>query len=55
MTDSVQDENEYEDLLGLWSDLESGISILLGSPQSVQEFEQRVWQYDRWMQQTDRS
>lgn len=47
---SVQDENEYEDLLGLWSDLESGLGILLGSPLSVQEFEQRVWQYDRWMQ-----
>jgi HD-GYP domain-containing protein (c-di-GMP phosphodiesterase class II) len=47
---SVQDENEYEDLLGLWSDLESGLGILLSSPLSVQEFEQRVWQYDRWMQ-----
>jgi hypothetical protein len=47
---SVQDENEYEDLLSLWSDLESGLGILLGSPLSVQEFEQRVWQYDRWMQ-----
>ncbi|GAB3497762.1 hypothetical protein GCM10027399_22100 [Curvibacter fontanus] len=46
----VQNENEYEDLLGLWSDLESGLGILLGSPLSVQEFEQRVWQYDRWMQ-----
>ncbi|MDE2618093.1 MAG: phosphodiesterase [Burkholderiales bacterium] len=47
---TVQNENEYEDLLGLWSDLESGLGILLGSPLSVQEFEQRVWQYDRWMQ-----
>lgn len=47
---SVQDENEYEDLLSLWSDLESGLGILLSSPLSVQEFEQRVWQYDRWMQ-----
>lgn len=47
---TVQDENEYEDLLGLWSDLEAGLGILLGSPLSVQEFEQRVWQYDRWMQ-----
>ncbi|MCA3237453.1 MAG: HD-GYP domain-containing protein [Curvibacter sp.] len=47
---SVQDENEYEDLLGLWSDLESGLGILLGNSLSVQEFEQRVWQYDRWMQ-----
>jgi len=47
---TVQNESEYEDLLGLWSDLESGLGIMLGSPLSVQEFEQRVWQYDRWMQ-----
>jgi HD-GYP domain-containing protein (c-di-GMP phosphodiesterase class II) len=47
---SVQDETEYEDLLGLWSDLEAGLGVLLSSPQSVQEFEQRIWQYDRWMQ-----
>lgn len=47
---SVQDQTEYEDLLGLWSDLEAGLGILLGSPASIQEFEQRVWQYDRWMQ-----
>ena len=47
---SVQNENEYEDLLGLWSDLESGLGIILSSPDSIQEFEQRVRQYDRWMQ-----
>lgn len=47
---TVQNESEYEDLLGLWSDLESGLGIMLGNPLSVQEFEQRVWQYDRWMQ-----
>lgn len=46
---SVQNENEYEDLLSLWSDLESGLGIILSSPGSIQEFEQRVWQYDRWM------
>lgn len=46
---TVQNENEYEDLLGLWSDLESGLGIILGAPGSIQEFEQRVWQYDRWM------
>ena len=46
---TVQTENEYEDLLGLWADLESGLGIILGSPASVQEFEPRVWQYDRWM------
>jgi hypothetical protein len=45
----VQTENEYEDLLSLWSDLEAGLGIILGSPASIQEFEQRVWQYDRWM------
>lgn len=48
-TVTVHSENEYEDLLGLWSDLESGLGIILGSPNSIQEFEQRVWQYDRWM------
>ena len=47
---AVQTEIEYEDLLSLWSDLESGIGIILASPASIQEFEQRVWQYDRWMQ-----
>lgn len=46
---TVQTENEYEDLLGLWADLESGLGIILGSPASVQEFGARVWQYDRWM------
>jgi HD-GYP domain-containing protein (c-di-GMP phosphodiesterase class II) len=47
---TVQNENEYEDLLGLWSDLESGLGVLLGSPTSIQEFEKRIRQYDRWMQ-----
>ena len=50
MTVNVDSETEYEDLLGLWSDLEAGLGIVLGSSASVQEFEQRVWQYDRWMQ-----
>ncbi|WP_210545071.1 HD-GYP domain-containing protein [Rhodoferax sp. PAMC 29310] len=45
----MHNENQYEELLGLWSDLESGLGIILGSPASIQEFEQRVWQYDRWM------
>lgn len=43
-------EEEYEDLLGLWADLEAGLGIILASPASIQEFEKRVWQYDRWMQ-----
>lgn len=50
MTQSVESETEYEDLLGLWSDLEAGLGIILGSSASVQEFQARVWQYDRWMQ-----
>ena len=47
---SIQSENEYEDLLALWSDLESGLGVILGSPNSTQEFAHRVMQYDRWMQ-----
>ena len=46
---TLQNENDYQDLLSLWSDLESGLGIILNSPDSIQEFEQRVWQYDRWM------
>ncbi len=47
---SVQNENEYEDLLSLWSDLEAGLGMILANPGSVQEFSRRVLQYDRWMQ-----
>ncbi len=46
---ALQNEDEYQDLLSLWSDLESGLGIILNSPDSIQEFEQRVWQYDRWL------
>jgi HD-GYP domain-containing protein (c-di-GMP phosphodiesterase class II) len=46
----VKTEDEYEDLLGLWSDLESGLGVILGHPGNVQEFEARLRQYDRWMQ-----
>jgi hypothetical protein len=46
----LKSEDEYEDLLGLWSDLEAGLGIVLSHPRSVQQFEARVQQYDRWMQ-----
>lgn len=46
----VKDENEYEDLLAEWSDLESGLGIILSSPTATQEFVHRALQYDRWMQ-----
>ena len=45
-----QNENEYEDLLAEWSDLESGLGIILSSPEASQEFAPRALQYDRWMQ-----
>ena len=44
------DDDSYEDLLSLWSDLEAGLAVLLGSPFEVQEFAQKVSQYERWMQ-----
>ena len=43
-------EHGSEDLLSLWSDLEAGLSIILTRPQNVQDFPQKVLQYDRWMQ-----
>lgn len=45
----AQDE-EYEDLLSLWSDLESAMSVLLARPQQVQDFSAKVRQFDRWLQ-----
>lgn len=50
MRAAVNSEDEYEDLLGQWSDLESGLAVLLLHPDSAQEFEARIYQYDRWMQ-----
>lgn len=47
---AVQDQVEYEELLSHWSDLESGLGIILTSPDSTQQFAHRVRQYDRWMQ-----
>lgn len=43
-------EAEYDDLLGLWSELEAGLSTLLLRPRQVAEFPRKVRQYDRWMQ-----
>ncbi len=45
----LPDENTSEDLLGLWSDLEAGLSMVLAEPRKVQEFALKVRQYDRWM------
>jgi len=43
-------DDEYEDLLGLWSDLESALSVLLARPLQVQDFTAKVRQCDRWLQ-----
>ena len=43
-------EGEYEDLFGLWSDLESGLSVLLSRPLQVQDFAAKVGQLDTWLQ-----
>ena len=42
MAEMVTSENDYEDLLGQWSDLESGLGIILSSPDSTQEFAHRA-------------
>ena len=44
-------DEEYEDLLGLWGDLESGLSVLLARPQHVQDFSAKVRQFDHWLQE----
>lgn len=49
-TTDNRSEFAYDDLLSLWSDLESGLGVILSSPHSSQEFTLRVRQYDRWMQ-----
>jgi hypothetical protein len=46
----LKSEDEYEDLLGLWADLEAGLGIVLSHPHSAQQFATRIEQYDRWMQ-----
>ena len=46
----LKSEDEYEDQLVLWSDLETGLAMVLSHPNKAQEFEARIHQYDRWMQ-----
>ena len=42
--------DEYEDLLSLWGDLESALSVLLARPQQVRSFQIKVRQLDQWLQ-----
>ena len=41
---------EYEDLLSLWGDLESALSVLLARPTQVRSFQAKVRQLDQWLQ-----
>ena len=43
-------DEEYEDLLGLWGDLESGLSVLLSRPLHAQDFAGKIRQFDQWLQ-----
>lgn len=43
-------DGEYEDLLSLWSDLESALSLLLSKPLLVQDFSAKIRQLDLWLQ-----
>ena len=49
-TGNRRHDGEYEDLLSLWSDLESALSIVLGAPLRVQDFPTKIRQLDRWLQ-----
>jgi HD-GYP domain-containing protein (c-di-GMP phosphodiesterase class II) len=43
-------EADYEDLLSLWADLESGLAMVLANPHNIPDFASKIRQYDRWMQ-----
>ncbi|WP_280190150.1 HD-GYP domain-containing protein [Delftia sp. PS-11] len=43
--------DSYEDLLGLWSDLEAALSVLLSAPLRVQDFLAKLEQTERWLQE----
>lgn len=45
-----QDDDHYEDLLGLWSDLEAALHLILTSPVLVPQFTSKIQQLDAWMQ-----
>ncbi len=44
-------DDAYEDLQGLWSDLEAALSLLLLHPGQVSDIEQKILQIDRWVQE----
>lgn len=49
-TTPIQDNDPYEDLLGLWSDLEAALSALLSMPLHISDFPGKLHQLDLWLQ-----
>lgn len=47
----LQDEAPYQDLLGMWADLEAAPSLLLARPALVQQLPAKVQQLDTWLQE----
>lgn len=47
----AEDETPYQDLLGIWSDLEAALSLLLARPALVQQLPTKVMQLDAWLQE----
>ena len=45
----VQDDAPYQDLLGMWSDLEAALGLLLARPALIQQFSTKVTQLDAWL------
>lgn len=43
------EDGSYEELLAMWADLESGLSLVLTMPHRVQDFSKKIRQYDGWM------
>lgn len=44
-------DEQYEDLRGLWSELEAALALLLSAPLQVQNFVARVQQLNDWLQE----
>ena len=42
--------NEYEELLGQWSDLQATLAFVLAQPHQIQDFVAKIRQCDRWLQ-----
>lgn len=48
---NADEEAPYQDLLGMWSDLEAALGLLLSRPSLVQQLPAKVQQLDAWLQE----